>query len=235
MDRRLAEPRPRRQLRIADRNPSRGEDPQIQRAPPQGEDNHFRRPPPRAARRTPAQAGPVEPHHHATRSRSRREPPTSSKTLEPMPVHRRPITPTPAPPRPVDAMPAPADYSGSQIPHLEQSNRSMREYYAKANSMYQALQDVDTSFDFDVHFVGAFLRGIESVKARDKLVDELRQLHPSKVMENKRIDIMCEWEDVEDAIHRAGLFVEVVKAKRQGRFMNPKSFMNPRTMVETDI
>lgn len=105
----------------------------------------------------------------------------------------------------------------------------MREYYAKVNSMYQALQDIDNDANFDVQFVSAFLRGIEVAKNREKLVDELRQFHPSRVMENKWIDIICEWDDVEDAIHRAGLFVEAKANKRQGRFMNP------RTMVETNI
>jgi hypothetical protein len=95
---------------------------------------------------------------------------------------------------------------------------------------------VDNDTRFDTDFVSSFLRGISTKKIREKLVDELRQFHPSRMKKDGWVEILCEWGDIEAGLLRGGLLMNLendhANDKRKGRILNE---VNPRTMVETDF
>lgn len=124
--------------------------------------------------------------------------------------------------------------SGSRIPRLSQGNNTVKDYFININAVFQSTPNSDNDPRFDIDFVNAFIRGMTSKKAREKVVDELRQLHPSRAKKDGWVEVLCEWDDVEHGLRRAGLFTDSEKKgstanKRNGRFINP------RTMVETDF
>jgi hypothetical protein len=87
---------------------------------------------------------------------------------------------------------------------LKQRHASLQNFYRTACTDFQALQQpVDQSTE--IEFVEKFLQGMTYQKARDILRNELVQTHRSRVREAGKIEIICTFKDVGEALKSAGL------------------------------
>ena len=81
----------------------------------------------------------------------------------------------------------------------------MKTYHAISSAAFNKLGDCD--HQIGVEFISAFIRGIRENKTRAKLVQELQQYHPSKDKDGK-LEIYCEWLDIQEALKKAELIDE---------------------------
>lgn len=134
--------------------------------------------------------------------------------------------------KPTTVMPA-------RLPKLSQNHSSYIKYHQKASELFAALPDKgvveEAEPKMEVTFIAAFIKGITSESARDRLVDELRQSHPSINKKDGRIEILCEWGDVLEGMKRAGLLDgRGGKDKHNEVYLSKKKrLLDPRSQVET--
>lgn len=123
----------------------------------------------------------------------------------------------------------------TKIPKLSQNHSSYIKYHQKANEIFKALPNKDTKLE--IEFVNAFIRGITTERSREKLVDELQQIHPSRNKKDGKVEILCDWEDVLGGMRQAGMLEgrsEKEKSKETS-FNKKKRILNPRGQVETGL
>jgi hypothetical protein len=85
-------------------------------------------------------------------------------------------------------------------------------YYNAACKIHAETGGLDSQGE--IEFVDAFIAGITSPGKRDDLSTQLEQWHPSRTKKDGNIQLMCRWEDVEEAMVVAGLMAE--KANSEG-------------------
>jgi hypothetical protein len=87
----------------------------------------------------------------------------------------------------------------------------------------------------EMEFVGAFLKGLRETKQRDVLVKELQKAHQCCTGKDGRVEIICEWEDVAEALVKAGLVESEGRVgkpgKRRKRILIPKEMIENETMM----
>jgi hypothetical protein len=79
-------------------------------------------------------------------------------------------------------------------------------YYNTACKIHAETGGLDSQGE--IEFVDAFIAGIASPGKRDDLSTQLEQWHPSRTKKDGNIQLMCRWEDVEEAMIFAGLMAE---------------------------
>lgn len=102
------------------------------------------------------------------------------------------------PPKPT----APSNTAPSKFRYLEQGPGGILNYYNEACKIHSGLGDLNSQGEID--FVDAFIAGISSPIERDDLSSQLEQLHPSRTKKDGNIQLMCRWENVEEAMVFAG-------------------------------
>jgi len=81
----------------------------------------------------------------------------------------------------------------------------------------------------EIEFVSAFIAGISSEKHKHALLAEMEQLHPFRTKKDGKIQLLCQWEDVEEGLVNAGLIPE--KGKEVGGLSTKKR----RTLGDVDF
>jgi hypothetical protein len=115
------------------------------------------------------------------------------------------------------ARPAPPPAAVNSIPRLTQGTGHMRTYFTKASDAYTTL--TTTSVQIERNFVSAFIRGIRDSRNRAKLISQLEQTFPTRVTKDNRVEVRCEWVDIEEALLQARLMVkEGEPSRKRARF-----------------
>ncbi|KAI1003576.1 hypothetical protein K3495_g4636 [Podosphaera aphanis] len=90
------------------------------------------------------------------------------------------------------------------LPKLNQGTNQLKHYYEYASSTLALVSSPTEQFEID--FVNSFINGIISPKISEKLVGQLQQTHPSKQKKDGRVEILCSWFDLGEAIKKAKIF-----------------------------
>ncbi|RKF55365.1 hypothetical protein GcC1_204005 [Golovinomyces cichoracearum] len=86
----------------------------------------------------------------------------------------------------------------TKLPKLNQGRMQLKPYYEKAGLIRTSISSMTEKLDFD--FVNTFIRGIASLKTRQKLISQLQQIYLSKQMKDGRVEILCNWTELGEAI-----------------------------------
>ncbi|POS86813.1 hypothetical protein EPUL_001264 [Erysiphe pulchra] len=110
----------------------------------------------------------------------------------------------------------------SKLPRLSQGRVQLKLYYEQADSIRSS--SVSSEEQFETEFVNSFIRGISNYKAREKLTGQLQQIHPSKQKKDGRVEILCSWAELGEAIKTFSSHGEkktAIKSKKQ-RTITPR-------------
>jgi hypothetical protein len=112
---------------------------------------------------------------------------------------------------------------------------TLTDYFMSASTLFHKTPHSNRNVSFDADYVNSFLYGISNKMIREKMVEDLQQVHPSR-MTKRGVEIVCEWDDMEYSLREGGLLVMIAAkeqnaSKRKGRIMNP----NPRGLIETNF
>ncbi|TQS37530.1 hypothetical protein Golomagni_01991 [Golovinomyces magnicellulatus] len=86
----------------------------------------------------------------------------------------------------------------TKLPKLSQGRMQLKPYYEKAGLIRTSIASMTEQLEFD--FVNSFIRGIASLKTRHKLIGQLQQIYLSKQMKDGRVEILCNWTELGEAI-----------------------------------
>lgn len=143
-------------------------------------------------------------------------------------INRRPATRSTSGERSVPvAKPIATTSTSTNLPKLSQGHKSLKQYYERANTAFEALTITKPQMEYD--FISAFIAGLANKKHTEKVIQALRAVHPAKNRLEGGVEIMCGWEDVAAGFKRAGL--DVMGAKEE--IKRKKRTLNPRTQLET--
>ena len=112
---------------------------------------------------------------------------------------------------------------------LSQGNSSLKAYLHNASSIFSTLSN--TGPQFEINFVALFIKGLRDGSAREKLVNELQLIHPSKMKKDGQMEILCEWEDVPEALKSAGM-VEIDAREGERPPRRKGNILVPRELIE---
>ncbi|KAI6250130.1 hypothetical protein HI914_01735 [Erysiphe necator] len=104
----------------------------------------------------------------------------------------------------------------SKLPKLSQGRVRLRLYYQQADSICSS--SMSSTEQFETEFVNSFIKGISNYKAREKFIAHLQQIYPSKQKKDGRVEILCSWAELGEAIKTFGALGEknsVCKSKKQ--------------------
>jgi hypothetical protein len=98
----------------------------------------------------------------------------------------------------------------------------------KASNIFTTLPNTGPQFEID--FVALFIKGIRESKTRQKLVNELQLIHPCRMKKDGKMEILCEWGDVREALVSAGLVERVAEEgeqapRRKGNILVPRELI----------
>jgi hypothetical protein len=85
----------------------------------------------------------------------------------------------------------------------------------------------------EVEFVATFLKGLREAKQRDILVKELQKAHPCRTGKGETVEIICQWEDVVEALKKAGLINSEGKEERPAK--RRKKILIPTEMIDSGM
>ncbi len=110
---------------------------------------------------------------------------------------------------------------------------SIKTYYQDAGKKLQALNITTPQLEID--FITNFIKGINETKNRQKLLDDLSQIHPSKRKMNGFVEILCDWDELLEGIKRVGMWDtnSEKESKKRKRILAGRG--EPRGMVETSL
>lgn len=86
----------------------------------------------------------------------------------------------------------------SKFPRLSQGRAQLKLYYEQADSIRSS--SVSSEEQLETEFVNSFIKGISNYKAREKFTGQLQQMHPSKQKKDGRVEILCSWAELGEAI-----------------------------------
>ncbi|RDL36841.1 uncharacterized protein BP5553_06193 [Venustampulla echinocandica] len=86
---------------------------------------------------------------------------------------------------------------------LSQGANNIGLYYANTDKLHTSLSIANDRLDID--YVNAFIQGLASEADKGILISELQQLHRSRSTADGKIEILCQWNDVEDALRASSL------------------------------
>ena len=112
---------------------------------------------------------------------------------------------------------------------LSQGNGSLETYLLNSSSIFSTLPNSGPQFQID--FVALFVKGIRDSKAREKLVNELQLIHPSKMKKDGKMEILCEWDDVSDALRSARL-IEMGDKEGEQAPRRKRNILVPKESIE---
>ena len=149
------------------------------------------------------------PHFTGPMTRTRSQ--TRSQSVE-APASKQPQDQAPNPPaRPKAPAPVSCPTKAStstiqpiKLPRLHQGTGTFKNYLNKVDSIYQAF-GWPKEKKFEIEFIAAFIKGVRDADTREALVEELQQQHQSRTKKDGKVEILCAWEDVGDAMRSAGL------------------------------
>jgi hypothetical protein len=91
-----------------------------------------------------------------------------------------------------------------KIPTLSQRTSHLKTYHKNASAAFNALsKDRQT----ETQFVMQFLKGLRDSETRNTLTAALQSRHPCRSNQEGKLEILCEWPDVEDGLRNTGLIV----------------------------
>ncbi|RKF58724.1 hypothetical protein OnM2_065031 [Erysiphe neolycopersici] len=100
----------------------------------------------------------------------------------------------------------------SKLPRLSQGRVQLKLYYEQADSI-RSSSDISEE-QLETEFVNSFIKGISNYKAREKLTGQLQQIHPSKQKKDGRVEILCSWAELGEAIKTFSSYGEKKPASR---------------------
>lgn len=188
-------------------------------------------PRPSNARPRPTRADTQDPRQDITANKSVARVPNNDDTPAPRPkqvTNRPPATRSTSSDRVVPtAKPIATTTLPTNIPKLSQGHKSLKQYYGRANTVFESLTITKPQMEYD--FISAFIAGLQNKKQGEKVIQALRAVHPAKNKLDGGLEVMCGWEDVAAGFKRAGL--DVLGAKEE--IKRKKRTLNPRTQLET--
>jgi len=109
----------------------------------------------------------------------------------------------------------------SSPPRLLQATSALKNYHAKASSIFASLEGDKN----ETEFVSQFIRGMRDPKQREVLIKTLQMSFGSRTGGDGDVQIFCEWVDVLGGLKRSRLVEadggEEPPAKRGRRFLIP--------------
>lgn len=88
---------------------------------------------------------------------------------------------------------------------------SLSSYYTSTGKTHSELKLSGNSPD-ETEFVNAFIAGVSSEKQKSALIAQLKQDHTFRTKKGGKDHIMCQWEDIEEGLVKAGLLPAPEKA-----------------------
>ncbi|SZF00283.1 unnamed protein product [Blumeria hordei] len=98
--------------------------------------------------------------------------------------------------------PKPPSSNSPPIP-LQQATASLNTYLVQATARLDALSSPSESMEIEL--VNAFIAGMSSPSERQQLTAWLQQVHPSTQKKDGRIEILCDWVSLRNALQNVGL------------------------------
>jgi hypothetical protein len=192
------------------------------------------------ALKTPRPAAPTKdtaPQAKATPMNNATSPvnPTPTNTHKPArrPANRKPSAS--APPKThttrskkgANVSPPVAKSASSKPSRLMQGPGSVSSYYTATEKAHSKLPNMNSQGE--IEFVSAFIAGLSSEKHKNALIAEMEQLHPFRTKKDGKIQLLCQWEDVEEGLVNAGLIPE------KGKEVDGPSTKKRKTLGDVDF
>lgn len=93
--------------------------------------------------------------------------------------------------------------SKSPPPPLQQAAAGLNSYLVQATARLGAFPSPSEAMEIEL--VNAFIAGMSSPSERQQLTAWLQQVHPSTQKKDGRIEILCNWVSLKDALQNVGL------------------------------
>ncbi|CAD6503973.1 BgTH12-05714 [Blumeria graminis f. sp. triticale] len=93
--------------------------------------------------------------------------------------------------------------SKSPPPPLQQAAAGLNSYLVQATARLGAFPSPSEAMEIEL--VNAFIAGMSSPSERQQLTAWLQQVHPSTQKKDGRIEILCDWVSLKDALQNVGL------------------------------
>lgn len=93
--------------------------------------------------------------------------------------------------------------SKSPPPPLQQAAADLNSYLVQATARLGAFPSPSEAMEIEL--VNAFIAGMSSPSERQQLTAWLQQVHPSTQKKDGRIEILCDWVSLKDALQNVGL------------------------------
>ena len=118
----------------------------------------------------------------------------------------------------------------TKLPRLVQGTSQLKTYLTTASAAFSMVSKEGTS---EIEFVAAFLKGMREEKQRDALVRELQKAHPCRMSSGDTVEIICQWEDVVEALKWASLVESEGKEERPAK--RRKKMLIPTEMIDNGL